>query len=202
MEKIEDISDRISIEHIETDYVKEVTLKKMKPWSYHNILLVSSDRILEKEEADARTIVGYVLLEELLESAEKTPHVLIELHDPSNEALLLKYKSEVIITPLILSNLLAGVALQRDINSIYQELFTVGGAEIIFRRPEEYGLKTGIHSFMELEQKAAEFGETMLGIYKSLENRKSEEDLIMNPGRYKKLNIEFDTRFVVVVRIY
>lgn len=132
LKRIENLTDRLTWEYIEDDYVKEAALKKINPSSYDKILLVSSDRISETEEADARTIVGYVLLEAMLESATQKPSVLMELSDPANESLLRRFQGEVIITPLILSNLLAGIALQRDINSIYKELLTVGGAEIIF----------------------------------------------------------------------
>jgi hypothetical protein len=202
IEKLDNLNDRVKLEHIETDYVNESALKKINPSAYNNILLVSSERILEKEEADARTIVGYVLLEELLQTAEKRPNVLLELSDPDNESLLRKYKSEVIISPLILSNLLAGIALQREVNSIYKELLTVGGAEIIFRTHEDYGLEPGIMTFSNLENKAAEYGDTALGIYKPQDETGNEEELILNPGRYKKLDIQSGVRLVVLTTVY
>ena len=202
LEKLENLTDRVQLELVESDYVRESELKKIKPSSFDNILLVSSDFILEKEEADARTIVGYVLLEEVLENSRKKPHILLELADPDNESLLRKYNSEVIISPLVLSNLLAGIALQREVNSIYKELFTVGGAEIIFRNPEEYDISPGNISFQELENKAAEFGETALGIFMVNEDLRREDDLILNPGRFKNLEIKSGVRLVVLTTVY
>lgn len=202
LEKLENLTDRLKWTHIESDYVRESELKKINPSAFDNILLVSSDFILEKEEADARTIVGYVLLEEVLEKAPKKPHILLELADPDNESLLRRYKSEVIISPLVLSNLLAGIALQREVNSIYKELFTVGGAEIIFRNPDEYGIALGTVTFREVENKAAEFGETALGLYGIKESLSSENDLILNPGRFKKLEITSSVRLVVLTTVY
>ena len=202
LEKMEDLTERVSWKHIEADYVKEAELNKINPSTFDNILLVSSDRISEKEEADARTIVGYVLLEGILENETNKPSVLMELSDPNNESLLRRYKSEVIIAPLILSNLLAGVALQRDVNSIYKELLTVGGAEIIFRHPEEYGIKEAELAFWELENKAIEFGETVLGVFKTNEDSRSNENLILNPGRYKKIDIKPGIQLVVLTTVY
>lgn len=187
LENLENLTDRVNWSQIEADYVKESELKKLNPSQYDNILLISSSRISEKEEADARTIVGYILLEGELENAQTKPAVLMELSDPNNESLLKRYNGEVIISPLILSNLLAGVALQRDVNSIYKELLTVGGAEIIFRNPEEYGLEQGIIPFWEIENKALEFGETLLGALMIKDTLKSRERLVLNPGRYKIL---------------
>ncbi len=158
-------ADRVTITHELVDFVKENELRKLKPEEFDNILMVSSDLIEEEEEADARTIVGYILLEEILDNVKKRPQVLLELADPSNEILIERFKSEVIISPLILSHLLATVALRRELHSLYNELLTVGGAEVIFRKPAEYGIDNGEISFHDLETMAEEYHETALGIY-------------------------------------
>ncbi len=202
LERLQDLSNRVQWEHVQTDFVKEAALQKLNPSTFDQILLVSSERLLEKEEADARTIVGYVLLEEVLENSPTKPNILLELSDPDNESLLRKYNSEVIITPLILSNLLAGIALQREVNSIYKELFTVGGAEIIFKTYEEYKMKPGTYTFAELEKKAAQYGETALGIFRPNELKKSDDALVLNPIREKKLEINSSTRLVILTTVY
>ncbi len=202
LQKLDNLTDRVQLLHVEDDYVNEKVLTNLNPSTYDNILLVSSERVLEKEEADARTIVGYVLLEELLEKADRKPNILLELSDPANEALLRKYKTEVIISPLILSNLLAGIALQREVNSICKELFTAGGAEIIFRKFEEYGLAPGVTSFSELTDKVAEYGEIALGVYNTnLANRK-DDNLILNPGKFSPIEITAEARLVVLTTVY
>ncbi|WP_144607467.1 CASTOR/POLLUX-related putative ion channel [Algoriphagus algorifonticola] len=201
LEKIKSISERIRIQHVVEDFVNDNILQKLDIPAFDNIILVSSGRILEKEEADARTIVGYVLLEELLEKLNKKPNVLLELSDPHNETLLRKYKAEVIISPLILSNLLAGTALQREVNSIFKELFTAGGAEIIFRSIQEYGLNPGQIPFRQLEDKASEFGEIALGIYKP-NSLKKEQQLILNPEKNRNLEISSEVLLVVLTTVY
>lgn len=202
IEKAGNINDRVNIVHIEEDYVNESILKNLNPSQFDNIVLVSSERVLEKEEADARTIVGYALLEEELENMHKKPNILLELSDPNNEALLRKYKAEVIISPLILSNLLAGIALQREVNSICKELFTTGGAEIIFRNHDEYGLNSGTIPFSKLEEKAAEFGEIALGVYKTNHLKRKEEEIHLNPEKNKSLEIGPEVLLVVLTTVY
>lgn len=202
IEKAGNINDRVNIVHIEEDYVNESILKNLNPSQFDNIVLVSSERVLEKEEADARTIVGYALLEEELENMHKKPNILLELSDPNNEALLRKYKAEVIISPLILSNLLAGIALQREVNSICKELFTTGGAEIIFRNHDEYGLNPGTIPFSKLEEKAAEFGEIALGVYKTNHLKRKEEEIHLNPEKNKSLEIGPEVLLVVLTTVY
>ncbi|WP_439484172.1 CASTOR/POLLUX-related putative ion channel [Cyclobacterium plantarum] len=192
---------RVSVEHFVADFIRESEIKKTEAETFDHILLVSSDRMEEEEEADARTMVGYVLLEEVLEKATKRPSVLLELSDPSNESLVKSFQSEVIISPMVLSHLLAGIALQRELNSIYNELFTVGGAEIIFRDLNEYGVSFGKLHFHELESLATAHGETVLGIYL---NRADEagNHLLLNPSKGKKIDLSDKDRLVVLTTFY
>lgn len=201
LEPLQEIIKEIAITHVEADYVQESELRKVKPETFDRILLVSSDKLSEEEEADARTIVGYVLLEEVLEQAAKRPQVLLELADPSNEALIRRFNSEVIISPMILSHLLAAIALRRELNSIYNELFTVGGAEIIFRNPEEYGIKNQTVTFSEIELRVSEFNETALGIYDETKSGEGHEVLKLNPPRYEPLELSAGVRLVVLTTI-
>jgi hypothetical protein len=192
---------RITVEHFETDFINEEELRKVNPANFDKIIFVSSDRILEEEEADARTIVGYVLLEDILQDLGKRPQILLELADPSNEMLLRRFKSELIISPMILSHLLAAVALRRELKSIYDELFTVGGAEIIFRDPAEYMLE-GTVAFHELEKRAREYNETALGIYRDTAGADRSEALLLNPSRNQMLELSSDVRLVVLTTAY
>ena len=195
-------ADRVTITHELVDFVKENELRKLKPEEFDNILMVSSDLIEEEEEADARTIVGYILLEEILDNVKKRPQVLLELADPSNEILIERFKSEVIISPLILSHLLATVALRRELHSLYNELLTVGGAEVIFRKPAEYGIDNGEISFHDLETMAEEYHETALGIYTEAAGPNKSIKLNLNPDRDSVLNISSNVSLVVITTVY
>ncbi|MGB6035511.1 MAG: hypothetical protein WBG42_04535 [Cryomorphaceae bacterium] len=195
-------AERITVKHVVVDYVKENELRTVNPGEFDNILLVSTDLIEDEEEADARTIVGYILLEEILDDVENRPQVLLELADPSNEILIKRFKSEVIIGPLILSHLLAAVALRRELQSLYRELLTVGGAEIIFREPSEYGLQNGEIKFQDLEALAEGFHETALGTYRVVNRDEGTIDLVMNPDRNTMLKINDSVSLVVITTVY
>lgn len=193
---------RITVTHLETDFINEAELRAAKPERFDKIIFISSDKIIEEEEADARTIVGYVLLDEVLQNIEKRPQILLELADPSNEMLIKRFKSEVIISPMILSHLLAAVALRRELNSIYNELFTVGGAEIIFREPHEYGFGEETIYFNELEKRAFEYKETALGIHREPDGVDRADALYLNPPRNEPIKIDKSTRLVVLTTAY
>ncbi|GAB2988339.1 lipoprotein [Cyclobacterium sediminis] len=196
---VSELPDRIEIDHIVADYVRESVIKRIEAETFDHILMLSSDRMEEEEEADARTMVGFVLLEEVLERSVKNPSILLELADPSNESLLKPFQSEVIISPLVLSHLLAGIAIQRELYSIYNELFTVGGPEMIFRKIEEYAIDGSTASFSELEAHAESHGETALGVFIERANGK---ELLLNPAKEKVLNLAEVDSLVILTTVY
>lgn len=193
---------RVECEHVLIDYVREAEIKRINPANYDNIVLASSDKLVDEEEADARTIVGYILLQELIEESGKQPQVLLELSDPSNESLIRRFNSEVIIGPMILSHLLAQIALRRELHCIYDELFTVGGAEIIFRNIDEYELEQGETDFSKIEKQAARYRETAIGIYSKDPNSNARASLNLNPQRSRKLNLTANTSIVALTTVY
>jgi hypothetical protein len=120
----------VSCRHVEADYMVEGELRRVGPLNYDSILLLSSDRLASGEEADARAMVGYLQLEDLLSEGGKRPQLIMELSDPDNRDLLLGHQSEMMISPMIVSHVLAQVALRRELRVVLDELFTVDGAEI------------------------------------------------------------------------
>lgn len=180
---------------LEADYMVEAELRRLALQSYDTILLLSSDRLASGEEADARALVGQLQLETLLSELDHQPQVILELSDPNNQALLNLPHTEVLVSPIILSHLLAQVALRRELKVVFDELFTVGGAEILFQEQIAYFLPEDA-DFHQLEKAVAEKGEIALGIYRSqaVQGRR----LFLNPERKAKLNLAADDQVVVI----
>lgn len=185
--------------YIEADYIVEAQLRDIDPGSYDHIILLSSSILEDSHEADARTIVGKVLLEEILQSSNKRPQILIELANPDNSTLVGGKGAEMIVSPIIMSHLLAQVALRRELQSIYTELFTVGGAEIEFRDPESYGIEFGNYTFQEIADLASGFGETALGVCRNKKNAKIKNKLILNPPKHQHLSLNKNDELVVLM---
>jgi hypothetical protein len=153
---------RVVVRHIVTDYTTLSSLKRLDVATYDRIVLLGSDRLSSGAESDARTIVAYLLLRDVLPQ-QNGPHIIVELLDAANSALLNRLTGEVIISPLVLSHMLAQVALRRELRSVYDELFGPGGAELVFRPADEYGL-VGEATFADVEAAAAQRGEIALGV--------------------------------------
>lgn len=175
--------------------MREGELHDIEPAQYDSIVLISSDRLASGEEADARAIVGQSILEEHLQNADDPPNLLLELSDPDNAILLGQQRGETIISPLILSHLLAQVALRPELRLVFDELFTEGGAEIVFRSPEHYGIK-GPLPFWKLEALAGERGETALGVLHHSADKGRQLEL--NPNRETALTIQPQDQLVIL----
>lgn len=191
----------VQCRQIEADYVKEAEIKIIEPGQYDHIILVSTDKLEEDEEADARTIVGYILLEEILAHSKKQPNILIELADPSNQSMMKRFKRDVIVSPMILSHMLTQVALQREMYYIYNQLFTVGGPEITFKKPAVYGITQNRVSFHEVEQYATAMQETAIGIYLANSELASDDFHLLNPPRNYQLDLSKDYYIIALTSI-
>ncbi|MBL1271413.1 MAG: hypothetical protein ACI92B_000330 [Marinobacter maritimus] len=182
--------------HIEADYMVEDELRRINPAGYDTIILLSSDRLASGEEADARTMVGYLQLEDILAEAPGRPQLIMELSDPDNRHLLYGHQSEMLISPMILSHILAQVALRRELRAVLDELFTVGGAEIQFRDPDDYSLPAST-DFHLLEKVLAQEGEVALGVFRASADARGRH-LLMNPPRREYLELQAGDRLVVL----
>lgn len=186
----------VSGQLLEADYMVEEDLRRLDPAAYDTVMLLSSDRIGTGEEADARAMVGYLQLEDILAAAPKRPQVIMELSDPDNRHLLYGHKSEMLISPMILSHVLAQVALRRELRVVLDELFTVGGAEIQFRDPHDYPLPAST-DFRLLEKIVAERGEIALGVYRAEPDERGRH-LQMNPPRDQYLGLREGDQLLVL----
>lgn len=153
----------IELRHHEADYLLDGTMERFDLTSYQTIFFLSSDLMASEEEADARAIVGHRLVEGLLSNLPKRPQVLLELSDAANEGLVRLPGAEIVISPLVISHLLARIALQPETRLVFDELFGPDGVEVEFRSVSDYGL-SGDLSMEHIETAVAERGDLLLGL--------------------------------------
>jgi len=158
-----DLAPGLSLRQVEGDYSIPSELYALEPWRYDNVVMLGSELRGSGQEADARTILGALLLEEIAEERDHCPAVLLELLEPANESLVAHGTSEVVVSPLVTSHMLSQIALRRELRVVLDALFTAGGTEIVFRGAAEYGLQASV-TFEQMQAAASAHGETALGI--------------------------------------
>lgn len=167
---------------VQADYTNEVVQQKLHPELYNTVLLFSSDRVGTGEEADARSIVAFMVLDYLLSKLAKgrvRPHVLLELHDQSNEVYVRHSNNDVMVSSVIISHILAQVALYPYLRSVFDDLLSSDGAHLSIRYlPESLHRELAI---AEVQQYILAEGGVLLGV---------------NPtGKHVELNVRANKRF-------
>lgn len=153
----------VPVTHVEIDFTDSDQMRALSPEDSDSIVFMGSDWTQSAEESDARTLMGSLIVDELFRDRDPKPNVVMELLDSDNATLVARSRGELIISPLVLSHLMTQVALRPELQSVFDELITYGGAEITFRPLTRYTDSTKV-SFEELEAAAAAHGETALGV--------------------------------------
>lgn len=185
---------RVKVTHHEGDHTSLSDLETIQPSSYDNVVILGSDWLETQEESDARTIVGHLVLKNLLEGTTQKPEILVDLMDVDNVGLFQDEDTEVLVTPMIASHVLAQVALRRELNVVYEELFGAGGAEIFFRPVADYGVAGQKVSFGKLKDISANRGEIALGV------RLESGPIELNPEHNKTYILKELNDLIVLVR--
>ena len=185
---------RMGITYYEGDHTSLSDLADLDPSSFDNVVILGSDWVETQEESDARTIVGHLVLKNILEGAAQKPEILIDLMDANNVGLFQDENTEVLVTPMMVSHVLAQVALRRELNVVYAELFGAGGAEIFFRPVADYGITGQKVRFGNLQDISVSRGEIALGV--RLENG----SIQLNPAQNKTYILKEPDNLIVLVR--
>ena len=187
---------RVTAELIEGDFTTSSLMERLDPRRYDNIVLLGTDTVGSGEESDAHSIVSYLLLREML-PAEGGPAILVELLDEANVSLFRRRSGEVIVSPRILSHMLAQVALRRELRAVYDELFGPAGSEIAFRPAASYGLDGTDVSFHEVAERASSFGEIALGVRPQAHTERG-GSIALNPARDRRWTLGPTDEIIVV----
>jgi hypothetical protein len=198
---------QLEIRQLEFDYTVPAYLESVDPAAYDNVVLVASERLKLGAESDARAILGCLLLREMMGTGGEVPPVLVELTDPSNAALFENRRGEIIVSPLVVSRMLARVALRRELRVVFDELFSSSGCEILFRRIGDYGLAGtlptlpdhgGEYVFADLQRAADARGEIAIGIRRYGQTQAPRGGVEINPGRDERLQLNDGDELIVL----
>jgi len=189
--------EQLKIRQLEFDRPPHAYLESIDPASYDNVVLLASELLKFDTESDSLTILAYLHVSKLM-AAAAAPPVLVELTDPDNATLFENRRGETIVTPVIISHMLARVALRRELRAVIDELFSSGGCEIFFRRIPDYGLTGGEYTFVELQRAADIRGEIAIGVRRAVQEQTPHGGVELNPGRDERLQLNENDELIVL----
>lgn len=157
------LPDNQSLNHLVGDYTADKTLAELDLGAYDSIAFLASDNMENAEQADARSTLAYALVKDMLGNAPKRPQLLLELMDSENAHLFEGEEAEVMVSPKVVSHLLAQIAMRPELAIVYRGLFGSDGPDIVFRNPADFGLIAGAGR-EDMVKTAASRGELALAL--------------------------------------
>ncbi|HSE27048.1 MAG TPA: hypothetical protein VLA95_02370 [Gemmatimonadales bacterium] len=190
---------RIRLRHIEGEKTSLADVGRLDLAGYDTVVILASDWLESPEEADARTLLAYFVVRELLPREGGGPRVVIEVLEEENAALVpLRPGDELLESPLMTSYGLTQVTLRRELRVVFDELFGPRGPEIVFRPLAACGLAPGRYGFAAVSRALAARGDLAIGI------RRAEPAggfaIELNPGRTVPLELGPADAVVVLAR--
>jgi hypothetical protein len=154
------------LELVDGDITDEADLRALRPAEFDAVVLLRSDRYGSRADADARTLVAHLMLRRLLDALPegvRRPHVVVELAGAANKALIPAGVAEVVVSPLLIGNLLALVALRPAIGAFVDQLLSRGDPSLALW-PAAPLLRGAAPTFGDLQRAAAAHGALALGV--------------------------------------
>jgi hypothetical protein len=173
----------VSVTHVEGDYNLMASLRKVDPASFDHVVMIASDWLDDAESSDARTIVGHLLLRELMRDAEREPDVLVEVNDVTNARLFRERPGEVLVSSAVEGSMIAQVAMRPPLRAVFDALFGPGMPEIDFVSAATLGLDATERTFQELRVVAQAHGVLALGVRLGKGRRERGGGVQLNPSR-------------------
>lgn len=218
---------RVRLHHVETDCTVPDQLAALDLSSFDVVLCMASDLAETDEESDARTLVEYAILQDAWANLAKSsatedapgsgkrPRLIVELLDELNIALIDPEQCEYLLSPQVLSHMLGQVALRRELNAVFEQLFNAGETEITFRNVVRYGVAPGERiNFARLQSLARLHHELALGYFSEQANATATASagvaaqdgttdpsvggLMLNPGPTAEWTVSAGDRVVVL----
>ena len=194
---------RVDLTHVVGDYTLLPALRSVKPHEFGHIILLASDWVATSEEADARTLVGYLLLRQtLLErlGPKELPEILVELTDADSAPLLLHERAEAMVSAVLEGHILAQVIMRRELRAVFDVLFGPERPAFDFRPAHTYGADLPHHewTFRQLQARALEFGEILIGI-RTGELEQPNGGVVLNPSPQSVWKLQETEDLIVLV---
>ena len=196
--------ENVTVHHHAGDYTLLSDLRRVQPASFDHIILLASDWVGSAEESDARTIVGFLLLGELLgalpEGAHR-PEILVELTDESNQELIDGMGAEILVSAVLEGHMLAQITLRRELRVVFDALFGSSMPMFDLRPVRTYeGLVGRELTFGQLQTEGRRWGEIVIGVRQRVAAGVPGAGVVLNPDRSSSWRLTGGDDLVVLVR--
>jgi len=169
------------------------TLDELRTDSFNHIIVLSYMNKGSIQISDAITLICLVHLRDISEKAGKDFSVVSEMLDVQNRELAEVAKADdFIVSDNLLSLLITQIAENKDLEMVYENLFSDEGAEIYLNPVEEYLDLSKPVDFYQVIESASNLGHTAIG-YRSLQPEivnNGKFGIVLNPLKSNQIKFE------------
>ncbi len=188
--------------YVQTDYALSDRLEALLAHSYDTCIILA-DQSSGERDPDARAIVTILLLQDYDTRHPQHPfkQIVAEVLAAANSELLQHHgKTDTIISPRLISMLLAQVSQQLMLERVYADLMNAHANEIYLKPVRRYTPQPANCTFADLMRAAAELGELALGVKRKAEAGEATKDfgIRINPPKDTPLALTDHDEVIVV----
>jgi hypothetical protein len=171
---------RVKVNHVVAGFSTPGVIEKLEPQRYSHVIVMASEILDDKEQADAISVTAALTLRGLFRERDTHPEVMVELMDRETQSLFRGGHEDVIVSPAVVSYIVSQVALKRELAWVFWELTRPWGGQIELRDAAEYLGESGEIRFEAVQRAASALSEIALGLRRP---RDGEPGLALNPDR-------------------
>jgi ion channel POLLUX/CASTOR len=168
----------------------------------HVIILAYTDR-LNPQQADAHTLITLLHVRDLVNSQAMRLSIVTEMLDLRNRSLVLSSRpDDFIISDRLVSLMMAQVAENRMLNSIFMELFNPEGVELYLKPAWLYVQPEFEINFYTVVEAAFARGEVAVGyrIHSKASDPLSKYGVVINPNKVRPITLTQADQIIVLAR--
>lgn len=176
-------------------------LMKIALEQYDDCIILGYSDNYNAQEADAITIITLMYVREIVSSRNAHINIVSEIMDVKNRVLAQHYKvDDFIVSDLIISNILAQLSENKELQKVFDILFTAEGNEIYLKKISDYMSLDQPVLLYELYEKALSKKEILIG-YRQMafaEDAEKEFGIILNPSKSQRISFTKEDYVVVI----
>ena len=193
--------EKLTIDVVEGDYTDARQLEALNLERFSNIILLTNDWIESEEESDARSIMGYLLLQNYFKEKDKRPNIVLELANPDNEDLFSENRSNILVSTHIVGHILARSALKPENKKAYSSLLNNKWCEIVRVGADQLSLELDRSYYApELIKHCNSLSLTFLGVAHS-RGIAHNYDLKVNPKNDELIKLSMGDKLLVLDKV-
>ena len=193
--------DNLEVRFLRGDTTSRAILGQVPVVDFAHIIVLAYKETLDVQRADAKTLITLLHLREIADEAGLDPNVVSEMLDDRNRELAEVTKADdFIVSDKLISLMLSQMSENKQLNEVFNTLFSSEGSEIYLRPAELYVTPGSDVDFYTVLEAARRRGETAIG-YRIAEKQRSSADqfgIKVNPRKATRLAFVPGDKIVVL----